>query len=151
MNKNKRYIYFFAVICLILIAVNVSDTITKRVPVAKERSDLKSQEGLFTNSLTNIVSNKIDMLPVVNIDESYSETHYIVEIKSPNMNRDSIAINISNGVILVSGELVQKTERSSFTSSFSRSFSIRDGFDSTNPELETIDEGVVLKFKRKVQ
>ncbi len=153
MNRNKAFTYLFVVICLILLILNITDIVgdERRVPVAKERKDIVSTEGLLSTSLANIASDQMEKLPDLLVDESYSATHYIVEIKSRNLDRDSIAISINDGVILINGKLVAKTNNSSFTSSFSRSFLIRDGFDSTNPQLETTDEGVILKFRRKNQ
>jgi HSP20 family molecular chaperone IbpA len=90
------------------------------------------------------------------IEEHEDDDFKYVEIIADGIDKDSININISNGMISVSGE-IKKTEdnqgqsgrsMSSFVSKFSRSFNIPYGVSEENVKIETEENKIVIKFSK---
>ncbi len=112
--------------------------------------------SMFDNSFFNTDSFGDMTSDGLTIEEHEDDDFKYVEIIADGIDKDSININISNGVISVSGE-IKKTEEnqgqsgrsmSSFISKFNRSFNIPFGVTEENVKIDTKENKIVIKFPK---
>lgn len=90
--------------------------------------------------------------------EEYEDDEFkYVEVIADGIDKNSININISDGMISISGE-IRKTDdnqsansrsMSSFISSFNRSFNIPHGVSEENVKIDTKENKIVIKFPKE--
>ncbi|MGB0454440.1 MAG: Hsp20/alpha crystallin family protein [Bacteriovoracaceae bacterium] len=93
----------------------------------------------------------------IKVEEHEDDDFKYVEILADGIDKNSIKIDIANGMISISGE-IRKTEdnqssgsrsMSSYVSSFSRSFNIPYGVSEENVKIDTEDNKIVIKFPKE--
>lgn len=90
------------------------------------------------------------------ISEREDENYKYIEIASEGFDKEGIKIDISEGMITVSGEIKKKSDNdkenswshSTFVSTFSRSFNVPYGVDESKPEFDTSDTRIIIKFPK---
>lgn len=112
--------------------------------------------SMFDNSFFNTDSFGDMTSDGLTIEEHEDDDFKYVEIIADGIDKDSININISNGMISVSGE-IKRTEdnqgqsgrsMSSFISKFNRSFNIPFGVSEENVKIDTEENKIVIKFPK---
>lgn len=90
------------------------------------------------------------------VEEHEDDEFKYVEVIADGIDKNSININISDGMISISGE-IRKTDdnqsansrsMSSFISSFNRSFNIPHGVNEENVKIDTRDNKIIIKFPK---
>lgn len=85
----------------------------------------------------------------------YEDNEYkYIEISGEGVNKDSLKIDISGGMVSISGEIKQTQEdnnsgsmsRSSYISKFNQSFNVPEGVDEANVKIESEDNKLIIKF-----
>jgi HSP20 family molecular chaperone IbpA len=116
--------------------------------------------GSFGHSFTNSV---FDIDPFsgssfttnnININHYEDNQYKYIEVTGEGVNRDSLKVDISGGLISISGEIKQVQEdnnsgsmsRSSYISTFNQSLNIPQGVDEANVKIESEDNKLIIKF-----
>lgn len=93
----------------------------------------------------------------IKVEEHEDDDFKYVEVLADGIDKNSININITNGMISISGE-IRKTEdnqsygsrsMSSYVSSFNRSFNIPHGVSEENVKIDTNDNKIIIKFPKE--
>lgn len=93
----------------------------------------------------------------IKVEEHEDDDFKYVEVLAEGIDKNSININIADGMISISGE-IRKTDdnqsassrsMSSYVSSFSRSFNIPHGVSEENVKIDTEDNKIVIKFPKE--
>ncbi len=93
----------------------------------------------------------------IKVEEHEDDDFKYVEVLADGIDKNSININITDGMISISGE-IRKTEdnqssgsrsMSSYVSSFNRSFNIPYGVIEENVKIDTNDNKVIIKFPKE--
>lgn len=93
----------------------------------------------------------------IKVEEHEDDDFKYVEVIAEGIDKNSININISDGMISISGE-IRKTDdnqssnsrsMSSYVSKFSRSFNIPYGVSEENVKIDTKDNKIVIKFPKE--
>lgn len=80
-----------------------------------------------------------------------------IEVSGEGVNKDSLQVNISDGMISISDEIKQNEEnnnsnsisKSSYVSKFNQSFNVPSGVDETNVKIDSEDNKLIIKFPKK--
>ena len=112
--------------------------------------------SIFDNSFSNTDSFGDMTSDGLSIEEREDEDFKYVEIIADGIDKDSMNINISNGMISVSGEIKRAEDNqgqsgrsmSSFISRFNRSFNIPYGVSEENVKIDTEENKIVIKFPK---
>lgn len=91
------------------------------------------------------------------VEEHEDDEFKYVEVIADGIDKNSININISDGMISISGEIrktddnqsVNSRSMSSFISSFNRSFNIPFGVSEENVKIDTKENKIVIKFPKE--
>lgn len=114
--------------------------------------------SMFDNSFFNTGSFNNMTADGLTIEEREDDDFKYVDIIADDIDKDSIKINISNGMISVSGE-IRRTEDnqgqngrsiSSFISKFNHSFNIPFGAREESAKVNTEENRIVIKFPKEV-
>ncbi len=93
----------------------------------------------------------------IKVEEHEDDDFKYVEVLADGIDKNSININITDGMISISGE-IRKTEdnqssgsrsMSSYVSSFNRSFNIPHGVSEENVKIDTNDNKIIIKFPKE--
>lgn len=93
----------------------------------------------------------------IEIDQ-YEDDHYkYIEVLAEGVDQDSININISNGIVSISGQIKKENKSSgsnhhsmsSFVSSFSQSFNIPDRVKEDGAQIDTDKNKIIIKFPKE--
>ncbi len=112
--------------------------------------------SMFDNSFFNTDSFGDMTTDGLTVEEREDDDFKYVEVIADGIDKDSININISNGIISVSGE-IKRTENnqgqsgrsmSSFISKFNRSFNIPFGVSEENVKIDTEEYKIIIKFPK---
>ena len=90
----------------------------------------------------------------ININRYEDDQYKYIEITGEGVNKDSLKIDISGGMVSISGEIKQTQEdnnsgslsRSSYVSKFNQSFNVPEGVDEENVKIESEDNKLIIKF-----
>ena len=112
--------------------------------------------GLLGNSLFDHSFNSLSD-DGIKIEEIEDENYKYIEVLADGIDKNSLNIDISNGMISISGEIRKSSDdqgansrsMSSYISSFSRSFNIPEGVSEENVKIDMEDKKVVIKFPMK--
>ncbi len=108
--------------------------------------------GLFSSNLFDGISFEGPRV------EQYEDDDFkYVEVLAEGIDKDSININIADGMISVSGKIKEIEDKqsnnsrsmSSYVSNFSQSFSIPHGVNKDNAKFEVKDKKIVIKFPKE--
>lgn len=131
------------------------DQIRKRMDKAFGGNQLGG--SMFDNSFFNTDRFGDMTSDGLRIKEREDDDFKYVEIIAEGIDKDSVKINISNGMISVSGE-IKRTEdnqgqsgrsMSSFISKFNRSFNIPFGVSEENVKIDAEEDKIVIKFPKE--
>lgn len=94
----------------------------------------------------------------IQLNEYEDGEYKYVEISGNGVQKDSLKVDISNGMISISGEIKQEEannssnsfSKSSYISKFSQSFNVPDGVDEANVQIESNENKLVIKFPKKL-
>jgi HSP20 family protein len=112
--------------------------------------------SMFDNSFFNTDSFGDMTSDGLTIEEREDDDFKYVEIIADGIDKDSININISNGMISISGE-IKRTEdnqgqsgrsMSSFISKFNKSFNVPYGVREENMKIDTEENKIIIKFPK---
>ncbi len=90
----------------------------------------------------------------IKINRYEDDKYKYIEIAGEGVNKDSLKIDISGGMISINGEIKQTQEdnnsgsmsRSSYISKFNQSFNVPEGVDEANVKIESEDNKLIIKF-----
>ncbi len=90
----------------------------------------------------------------IKINRYEDDKYKYIEIAGEGVNKDSLKIDISGGMISISGEIKQTQEdnnsgsmsRSSYISKFNQSFNVPEGVNEANVKIESEDNKLIIKF-----
>jgi len=125
---------------------------------AKARKPKQNNLDLMMDSMANILQKQVgDMGQALgdglNIREEVTPRSYKVIIKGEGIDKDSLKINVENGLFEVSGEVkrVIKTDQgsSSYRSRFSRVFSLPRDVVSSNPQMKSDKDEIIITFEKR--
>lgn len=89
--------------------------------------------------------------------EKREDDHYkYIEVIANGIDKNSININIADGMISIAGEIRKKNNQlggsgqsvSSYISSFNQSFNIPQGVNPDKAEIDALDDKIVIKFPK---
>ena len=119
----------------------------------------KSFGNSFGNSMFDIDPFSGSSFTTNNIKiNRYEDGDYkYIEISGEGVNKDSLQVNISDGMISISGEIKQTEEnnnsnsisKSSYVSKFNQSFNVPSGVDEANVKIDSEDNKLIIKFPKK--
>ncbi len=109
---------------------------------------------LFSNSFfdsSNLGDMKSDGIKV---EEHEDDDFKYIEVIADGIDKDSLNIKISNGIISISGEIRNmdnnqgygRRSMSSFVSSFHQSFNVPSGVNEQKVKIDTKDNKIIIKF-----
>ena len=127
----------------------------------------KRIEKVFGRSLLNdsffggsVIDDSLSLSNVfdgIQVEEHEDSDFKYVEVLAEGIDKDSLNINISDGMISITGEIRKSNDdqtghghfKSHFISSFNRSFNIPYGVDPEKVKIDTEDDKIVIKFPKK--
>lgn len=93
---------------------------------------------------------------VGNIQTSQREDkdYKYIDIAADGIDKNNLDISIKDSQISIQGQIKQEKKEngvvtSTFSSSFMKSFPVPDGVDATNPQFDTTEGKISIKFKKK--
>lgn len=144
---------------------------TKQIPHEKKatddpfaRMDLmeKRMNRMFDRSLFDSVGFGLGDMKFssfesdLNVTERENNDFKYIEIEGEGIEKETIQLNITDGIINISGEIKKTIKNegqntfsmSSYVSKFSRSFNIPYGVDETKVQIESKDSKIIIKFPK---
>ena len=127
----------------------------------------KRMEKVFGRSLLNdsffggsVIDDSLSLSNVsdgIQVEEHEDSDFKYVEVLAEGVDKDSLNINIADGMISISGEIRKSNDdqtgdryyKSHFISSFNRRFNIPYGVDPEKVKIDTEDDRIVIKFPKK--
>ncbi len=93
----------------------------------------------------------------IKINRYEDDDYKYIEIAGEGVNQDLLQVNISGGLISISGEIKQTGEdnnsssisRSSYISKFNQSFNVPQGVDEANVKMESKENKLIIKFPKE--
>jgi HSP20 family molecular chaperone IbpA len=89
---------------------------------------------------------------VFDIEQKEDDQFIIYEIKLKGLSQSDLNVDISDGMLTISGKLTrgseEKNAKSVFSQSFNRSFPVPHGVDADKAEFDSTDESVIVKFPK---
>lgn len=90
----------------------------------------------------------------IKINRYEDDKYKYIEISGKGVDKESLKIDISGGMISISGEIKQIQEgnssgsmsKSSYISKFNQSFNVPEGVDEANVKIESEDNKLIIKF-----
>ncbi|EQC47638.1 Hsp20 family protein [Bacteriovorax sp. Seq25_V] len=112
--------------------------------------------SFFSSSLSDIGSFESMVSDDIKVEEFEDDKFKYVNIITDGIDKDSLKMDIANGMISISGQISKtnnsqspnSTAISSFTSSFARSFTIPDGVAEDKVVVDTDDDKIIIKFPK---
>jgi HSP20 family protein len=92
----------------------------------------------------------------LSVEHHEDEKFKYIEINGRGLDKDAINVDISNGMVSISGEIKNKSDnqdrnsfiRSQSISTFSKSFSIPRGVNENKVEIDTEGQKIIIKFPK---
>ena len=90
----------------------------------------------------------------IKINRYEDDQYKYIEIMGEGVSKDSLKVDISEGMISISGEIKQtqvendsdSMSRSSYVSKFNQSFNVPKGVDEANVKIESENNKLIIKF-----